>query len=256
MWVGSSGASLNGDAVAFLDQTADAQAIGQVRTACGSHVMSKLASGGSRKRKPCPWRAFFWVGPNVRPHSELDARHHGARGAVAKVPTPVIVEGVQRSLESLDDGSNLRMVIRPAQPEFVCIGHGVCEAGCVHPYECAMVKKTTEQKNAEERRYVAASGAANAGELEPFLTDPNQSIRSVAAMNPVADAEILDRFANDKFWGVRMEVVRHSNVSGATLRRLLEPDTRKRGVVHHAARAKLEERGVEFGVDGMPEDAA
>jgi hypothetical protein len=53
-----------------------------------------------------------------------------------------------------------------------------------------------------------------------------------------------------------MEVVRNANVSQATLRRLLESDTRKRGVVHHAARAKLEERGVKFGVDGMPEGAA
>ncbi|QRF63041.1 hypothetical protein INQ48_32135 (plasmid) [Variovorax paradoxus] len=119
-----------------------------------------------------------------------------------------------------------------------------------------MVKKTAEQKNAEEGRYVAASSAANAIELEPFLTDPSQSIRAVAATNPKADAEILDRFANDKFWGVRMEVVRNANVSQATLRRLLESDVRKRGVVHHAAHAKLEERGVEFGADGMPEDAA
>ena len=125
----------------------------------------------------------------------------------------------------------------------------------LHTFERAMVKKTTEQKNAEERRYIAASAAANAVELEPFLTDPNQSIRAVAAMNPDADAMILDRFANDKFWGVRVQVVRNPNVSHATLRRLLESDTRKRGVVHHAARAKLEERGVEFGVDGMPEDA-
>lgn len=53
-----------------------------------------------------------------------------------------------------------------------------------------------------------------------------------------------------------MEVVRNANVSQATLRRLLESDTRKRGVVHHAAREKLEERGVAFGADGMPEDAA
>ncbi len=119
-----------------------------------------------------------------------------------------------------------------------------------------MVKKTTEQKAAEALRYRAASGAASAVELEPFLTDPNQSIRAVAAMNPAADAEILDRFANDKFWGVRMEVVRNANVSQATLRRLLEPDTRKRGVVHHAAHAKLEARGVGFGADGMPDDTA
>ena len=115
-----------------------------------------------------------------------------------------------------------------------------------------MAKKTAEQKAAEERRYIAACGAANAQELEPFLTDPNQAIRATAAMNPDADAEILDRFADDKFWGVRMEVVRHANVGEATLRRLLESRPAKRGVVHHAARAKLEERGIAFGADGMP----
>lgn len=71
-------------------------------------------------------------------------------------------------------------------------------------------------------------------------------------MNPDADAEILDRFANDKFWGVRIEVVNHPNVSEATLRKLLEPKVSKRGVVHHAAHQKLVEYGVIFGDDGMP----
>ncbi|QIL84148.1 hypothetical protein G7047_28495 [Diaphorobacter sp. HDW4A] len=115
-----------------------------------------------------------------------------------------------------------------------------------------MAKKSPEQKAAEQQRYVAACGAANAAELEPFLTDPNQSIRAVAAMNPDADAGILDRFADDKFWGVRIEVVGNANVGLDTLLRLLEPDVRKRGVVHHAAREKLEARGVVFGADGMP----
>ena len=115
-----------------------------------------------------------------------------------------------------------------------------------------MPKKFPEQKAEEERRYIAASSASNTAELEPFLTDPNQAIRVVAAMNPDADADILDRFANDKFWGVRIEVVSHPNVSEATLRRLLEPKVSKRGVVHHAAHKKLLERGVEFGEDGMP----
>lgn len=115
-----------------------------------------------------------------------------------------------------------------------------------------MPQKFPEQKAEEERRYILASGASNTEELEPFLTDPNQAIRVVAAMNPDADAEILDRFANDKFWGVRIEVVGHPNVSEATLRRLLESKVSKRGVVHHAAHAKLIEQGVEFGEDGMP----
>ena len=93
-----------------------------------------------------------------------------------------------------------------------------------------MAKKTPEQKAAEERRYIAACGAANVQELEPFLTDPNQAIRATAAMNPDADAEILDRFADDRFWGVRMEVVRHAKVGEATLRRLLESRPAKRGL--------------------------
>ena len=118
-----------------------------------------------------------------------------------------------------------------------------------------MAKKTPEQKAAEQLRYTAACGAANAAELEPFLTDPNQAIRATAAMNPDADAEILDRFANDRFWGVRVEVIRNANVGKHTLLRLLEADVGKRGVVHHEARAKLEQLGVAFGEDGMPSGA-
>ncbi|WP_228301551.1 hypothetical protein [Acinetobacter soli] len=95
------------------------------------------------------------------------------------------------------------------------------------------------------------SYAANSEELEPFLTDPNQAIRVTATMNPDADAEILDRFTNDKFVGVRIEDVGHPNVSDATLRRLLESKVSKRGVVHHAAYEKLLERGIVFGKDGM-----
>ncbi len=115
-----------------------------------------------------------------------------------------------------------------------------------------MAKKTPEQKAAEERRYIAASGASTTAELEVFLSDPNQAIRVVAAMNPDADSQMLDRFADDKFWGVRIEVVNHANVSQSTLLRLLEPNVRKRGVVHHAARKKLEALGMAFDDDGMP----
>lgn len=115
-----------------------------------------------------------------------------------------------------------------------------------------MAKKTAEQKEAEQRRYTAACGAANAEELEPFLTDSNQAIRATAAANPDANAEILDRFANDRFYGVRLEVINNANVSQATLFRLLEADIKKRGVVHHAAREKLEAQGIIFNQDGMP----
>ncbi|RFS35999.1 hypothetical protein DYI81_00415 [Acinetobacter sp. SWAC5] len=117
-----------------------------------------------------------------------------------------------------------------------------------------MPKKSPEQKAEEERLYILACGASNSAELEPFLTDPNQAIRVTVAMNPDADAEILDRFANDKFWGVRIEVVGHPNVSEATLRRLFESKVSKRGVVHHVAHEKLLECGIFFGEDGMPLD--
>lgn len=73
-------------------------------------------------------------------------------------------------------------------------------------------------------------------------------------MNPDADAEILDRFANDKFWGVRIEVMGHPNVSEETLRRLFEAMVSKKGVIHYAAHAKLLERGIEFGEDRMLRD--
>ncbi|WP_235163240.1 hypothetical protein [Serratia fonticola] len=72
-------------------------------------------------------------------------------------------------------------------------------------------------------------------------------------MNQNVNTEILDLFANEKFWGVRIEVMRNANTSQTTLLRLLESDVRKRGVVHHAAREKLEHCRVAFGVDGLPE---
>ena len=97
-----------------------------------------------------------------------------------------------------------------------------------------------------------ASGASNTAELEAFLTDPNQAIRVTAAMNPDADADILDRFANDKFWGVRIEVVNHPNVNEVTLQKLLETKVSKTGVDHHAVCKKLKSRGVKFSHDGMP----
>ncbi|MEY0709415.1 hypothetical protein AB7282_00480 [Providencia huaxiensis] len=117
-----------------------------------------------------------------------------------------------------------------------------------------MAKKTPEQKEAERLRYIASIGASNYYELEQFLSDPNQAIRAVAASNPDADEQILDLFANDKFWGVRIEVINNANVSNATLLKLLEPKANKRGVVHHAARKKLESLGVKFNDDGMPSD--
>lgn len=98
-----------------------------------------------------------------------------------------------------------------------------------------------------------ASGAANYAELEPFLSDSNQAIRAVAASNPDADEAILDLFANDKFWGVRVQVINNANVGISTLLRLLEPKLPRRGIVHHEARRKLESLGVTFNDDGMPD---
>lgn len=71
-------------------------------------------------------------------------------------------------------------------------------------------------------------------------------------MNPKAGAGVLDRFADDRFWSVRMAVATHPNTSRETLLRLLEPDPRRRGVVHHETRKRLEADGIRFGDDGLP----
>ncbi|WJS91580.1 hypothetical protein [Microbacterium testaceum] len=65
-------------------------------------------------------------------------------------------------------------------------------------------RKTPEERADEERRYARASAASSDDEFEPFFTDPNQAIRNVAALNPNASAAVLDRFADDRFWSVRM----------------------------------------------------
>lgn len=114
-------------------------------------------------------------------------------------------------------------------------------------------RKTPEELADERRRYELARSAVTDAELEQLLADPNQSIRSVAAMNPHASAVVLDQFAADAFWGTRVEVARHANASRPTLLRLLEADPKKRGVVHHAVRERLAQEGVRFGDDGMPE---
>ncbi|MGF7122424.1 hypothetical protein [Rhodococcus sp. BE178] len=67
---------------------------------------------------------------------------------------------------------------------------------------------------------------------------------------------MLERFAADRFWSVRIAVAEHPNETRSTVIGLLEPDPRRRGVVHHAARKRLEREGVEFGDGGMPTDYA
>lgn len=111
-------------------------------------------------------------------------------------------------------------------------------------------RKTPEEKADEERRSTLARAASSDEEFEQFFTDPNQSIRNAAALNPDASAAVLDRFAEDRFWSVRVAVAEHSTTSRETLLRLLEPDPRRRGVVHHTARKRLETEGVRFDDDG------
>ena len=111
-------------------------------------------------------------------------------------------------------------------------------------------RKTPEEKADEERRYARASAASSDDEFEPFFTDPNQAIRNVAALNPDASAAVLDRFADVRFWSVRIAVAEHPSTTRETLLRLLETDPRRRGVVHHAARERLEAEGVRFDEGG------
>lgn len=113
-------------------------------------------------------------------------------------------------------------------------------------------RKTPEERADEDRRRILAAGASVDAEFEPFFTDPNQSIRNAAALNPDASAAVLDRFAGDRFWSVRVAVAEHPNTSRGTLLGLLETKPARRGVVHHATRERLEREGVIFDEDGMP----
>lgn len=117
-------------------------------------------------------------------------------------------------------------------------------------------RKTAEERADEERRYALARAARLDADFEPFFVDPNQAIRNVAAMNPAAGAAVLDRFAEDRFWSVKVAVTEHPNVARITLLRLLERDPSRRGVVHHAARRRLEADGVTFDDDGLPIEPA
>lgn len=74
----------------------------------------------------------------------------------------------------------------------------------------------------------------------------------MAALNPDTSEAVLQRFASDRFWSVRYAVAEHPNASRAIVLSLLEPNPRKRGVVHHAARKRLDSEGVEFDEDGLP----
>ncbi|GAA1634325.1 hypothetical protein [Leucobacter chromiireducens] len=116
-------------------------------------------------------------------------------------------------------------------------------------------RKTPEERAAEAQRYIRAQGASSDAELAPFLTDPNQSIRNAAALNPDASPAILAQFAADRFWSVRVAVAEHPNTSRETLLGMLEATPARRGVVHHAARERLEREGVRFGEDGLPNAA-
>lgn len=113
-------------------------------------------------------------------------------------------------------------------------------------------RKSPAEKADEERRYALARTARVDADFEPLFDDPNQAIRAAAAINPMASDAVLARFAADRFWGVRIEVATHPNASRATVLGLLEPNRRRRGVVHHEARKRLEAEGVTFGEDGMP----
>ena len=113
-------------------------------------------------------------------------------------------------------------------------------------------RKTAAERADDERRYALARAARTDEDFEPLLVDPNQGIRSTAATNGSASAAVLDRFAQDTFWGVRVAVAQHPNTSRETLLGLLERDTRQRGVVHTETRRRLEADGVTFGDDGMP----
>lgn len=113
-------------------------------------------------------------------------------------------------------------------------------------------KKSDEEKLDEQRRYASARTATGEDEFEALRGDPNQAIRAAAAANPHASAAVLERFADDRFWGVRVTVAHHPNTARETLLRMLEADLRRRGIVHAEVRRRLEGEGMPFGEDGLP----
>lgn len=113
-------------------------------------------------------------------------------------------------------------------------------------------RKTAEQKADEARRYALAAEATTDAEFEPFFADSNQAIRNEAAANRRASSAVLDRFAADPFWSVRLTVVDHPNTSRRTLLSLLSSDPKSRGVVHHAAMKRLESEGVRLVPEADP----
>ena len=113
-------------------------------------------------------------------------------------------------------------------------------------------KKTPEQIEDEARRYKIARTAVTSQEIAPLTEDPNQAIRAEAAANPHTNSTLLKVFANDKFWGTRMEVARHPNTTPQILLDMLEWNHHDRGVVHQAVKERLQREGFKFGDDGMP----
>lgn len=101
-------------------------------------------------------------------------------------------------------------------------------------------RKTPEERADIEQRYALAREAASFEEFEVLAADPHQGIRNAAVMNKNADAAALALFVRDPFWSTRVSVAEHANVTRDILESLLEPDPRKQGVVHHAARKRLD----------------
>jgi hypothetical protein len=116
-------------------------------------------------------------------------------------------------------------------------------------------RKTPEQLADEERRYALARTAATLDDFVALAADPNQAIRAAAVHNGGADADALELFLRDRFWGVRIEIAHHPNATTELLLQLLESDPRKRGVVHHAAKERLIADGMKFDDDGLPDIA-
>ena len=114
----------------------------------------------------------------------------------------------------------------------------------------ARKKKTPEQIAADKAAHDRARDAVTLEDFEEFFDYPNQSVRAAAAHNRNATAEILHRFAHDKFWGVTVELPLHANVTPETLMYILELYDKNRGLVYGASRDKLKEWGYPFDENG------
>lgn len=104
--------------------------------------------------------------------------------------------------------------------------------------DTTLVSRAERAALAERLEAVAAS--ATAADLETFLDDDRDEVRTAAASGAVADAQLLHTFSTDPWWRVREAVATHPQVSRETLMAMLEAEPRKDSAVGRIVERRLE----------------